>query len=196
MLAGWRLLGRFTTCRPALPLSEAPATLSHPCMALTPKQLRFVAEYLVDLNATQAAVRAGYSKRTANEQGARLLANASVASAVKLGTARQLERIDLTAEMVKDRLRQLAFQDIRKLFTEKGKLRPLHELDAETAAMVAGVEVIKKNAEAGDGIIDTVHKVKIVDPVKPLEMLAKHFGLLVEKVEHSGSLAIQWLSPE
>ena len=56
--------------------------------------------------------------------------------------------------------------------------------------MVAGLEVIKKNAAAGDGVVDTVHKVKVVDPVKALEMLAKHFGLLTEKLEHSGSITI------
>ena len=163
---------------------------------LTPKQARFVAEYLIDLNATQAAVRAGYSPKTANEQGSRLLANASVAAAVQAGTAKQLEKAELTAEMVKARLRLLAFQDIRKLFDDDGNLKPIHELDDDAAAMVAGFEVIKKNAAAGDGIIDTVHKVKAVDAVKPLEMLAKHFGLLIERVEHSGGIVIQHEVPE
>jgi phage terminase small subunit len=161
-------------------------------VALSDKQRRFVAEYLVDLNATQAAIRAGYSPKTANEQGARLLANASVAAAVKDQTAKQLERVGVTAEMVKERLRQIGFQDIRKLFDAEGNLKPIHSLDDEAAVMVGGIEVIKKNAAAGDGVIDTVHKVKVVDPVKSLEMLAKHFGLLTEKIEHSGELVIKW----
>lgn len=165
-------------------------------MALTPKQTRFVAEYLIDLNATQAAIRAGYSAKTANEQGARLLANVSVASIVAEKTQVQLEKAELTAQMVKDRLRLLGFQDIRKLFDEAGNLKPLHQLDDDAAAMVAGVEVVKKNLAAGDGQVDTVHKVKVVDPVKPLEMLAKHFGILVEKVEHSGGIAITHEVPE
>jgi phage terminase small subunit len=101
-----------------------------------------------------------------------------VAAAVAAGAQRQLDKAELTAQMVKDRLRTLAFQDIRQLFDAKGNLRPLHELGDEAAAMVAGVEVIIKNAEAGDGVTDRVHKIKVVDPVKPLEMLAKHFGLL------------------
>jgi len=50
---------------------------------MTPRQERFIEEYLVDINATRAASRAGYSARTANEQGARLLANGSVASAIQ-----------------------------------------------------------------------------------------------------------------
>ena len=67
---------------------------------LTPKQRRFVDEYLVDLNATQAAIRAGYSACTANEQGARLLANASIATAVQSGQNARSERVRITQDDV------------------------------------------------------------------------------------------------
>ena len=67
---------------------------------LTPRQSRFVDEYLVDLNATQAAIRAGYSARTANEQGARLLANASVAAAAQSAQLARSERLQLTQDDV------------------------------------------------------------------------------------------------
>lgn len=161
-------------------------------MALNPKQQRFVAEYLIDLNATQAAIRAGYSAKTAESQASSLLRNPKVAEVVKARTSQQLAKVGVTAEAVKERLRLIGFQDVRKLFDEQGNLKPIHSLDDDAAVMVAGIEVIKKNAAAGDGVIDTVHKVKIVDPVKSLEMLAKHFGLLVERVEHSGALEIRW----
>lgn len=72
---------------------------------LTAKQARFVEEYLMDLNATQAATRAGYSARTANEQGARLLANASVAAAVTAGKAARSERTDITQDWVLDQIK-------------------------------------------------------------------------------------------
>lgn len=155
---------------------------------LSVKQRRFVAEYLKDANATQAAVRCGYSKKTAKQQGSRLLTNVAIAAAVAAKTSQQLQKAELTAQMVKDRLRLLAFQDIRTLFDEDGNLRPLHKLSDDAAAMVAGMEVIIKNAAAGDGITDRVHKIKVVDPVKPLEMLAKHFKLLTEVHEHRFSL--------
>lgn len=119
-----------------------------------------------------------------------------MASAIAEKQAKQLERAELTADMVKDRLRLLAFQDVRALFDEAGNLKPISTLSDDAAAMVAGFEVIKKNAAAGDGVIDTVHKVKVVDAVKPLEMLAKHFGLLIERVEHSGGIAITHEVPE
>jgi phage terminase small subunit len=73
---------------------------------LSEKQRRFVAEYLVDLNATQAAIRAGYSKKTANEQGARLLANASVAEAVRKGQEKKLTKAELKAEEVIQTIRE------------------------------------------------------------------------------------------
>jgi phage terminase small subunit len=68
--------------------------------ALNPKQQRFVAEYLKDLNATQAAIRAGYSKHTAQEQGSRLLSNAMVAAAVAKGQNKIAGKLEITAEKV------------------------------------------------------------------------------------------------
>jgi hypothetical protein len=67
---------------------------------LTPKQAAFVREYLVDLNGTQAATRAGYSPKTANEQAARLLANASVQAAVTKGREKLAAKIEVTTERV------------------------------------------------------------------------------------------------
>lgn len=159
---------------------------------MTPKQARFVAEYRKDLNATQAAIRAGYSEKTAQEQGARLLSNAMVAAAVAEKTQQQLAKADITAERVLQEIGRLAFSDVRTLFDANGKIKPLHTLSADEAACIAGLEVIIKNAEAGDGHMDTVHKIKVWDKSKNLEMLAKHFALLTEKIEHSGGLTIRW----
>lgn len=117
-----------------------------------------MAEYLKDLNATQAAIRAGYSAKTAESSGPRLLGNVGVSAAIQAKQSQQLEKAGVTAEMVKARLSALAFQDIRQLFDAQGNLVPIHQLSDAAAVMVAGLEVIKKNAAAGDGIIDTVHK--------------------------------------
>lgn len=170
---------------------------------LTEKQAKFVAEFLIDLNATQAAIRAGYSRKTADVQGPRLLAHVGVRDAIQAAQAKQLEKvaaevgeIEITAESVKRRLALIAFQDIRKLHDAEGNLLPIHQLPDAVAPMVCGLEVIKKNAAAGDGVIDTVHKVKIADPLRALEMLAKHTGVLTEKVEHSGEMVIRWKDSE
>lgn len=163
---------------------------------MTPKQERFVAEYLIDLNATRAAIAAGYSKKTAHSQGPRLLEDVGVAAAVAKRTQAQLGKANITAERVKERLATIAFADIRDLHDQDGNLKPLHALTADQAAAISQFEVIKKNAEAGDGVIDRVHKVRLADQMKALEMLGKHFGLFIEKVEHSGALEIKWAGDE
>ena len=149
---------------------------------MTPKQERFVSEYLVDLNATQAAIRAGYSKKTANEIGAENLAKRSISEAIAAKTAKQLEKVDLSAERVLEEMRRLALGDVRGLFDESGDLKPLHTLTEAQAAMIGGFEVVIKNAKAGDGHTDTIHKVKVWDKTRALEMLGKHFALLTEHV--------------
>ena len=163
---------------------------------MTPKQTRFIAEYRKDLNATQAAIRAGYSEKTASSQGERLLRNAEIAAAVAEKTQAQLEQADLSAVRVLEELRRLSFADIRGLFDANGNLKPIHELTAEQAACIGGFEVLKKNAEAGDGKIDVVHKVKVIDKTRSLEMLAKHFALLTEKLEIKGALRMIHEVPE
>ena len=163
---------------------------------MTPKQALFIAEYRKDLNGTQAAIRAGYSAKTAASIAEELLRKPEIAQAVAEKTQEQLDRADLSAVRVLEELRRLSFSDIRALFDEQGNLRPLHTLTAEQAACIGGFEVIKKNAEAGDGKIDTVHKVKVIDKTRTLEMLAKHFALLTERVEHSGALEIKWAGDE
>jgi phage terminase small subunit len=149
---------------------------------MTPKQRLFVAEYLKDLNATQAAIRAGYSEKTARSQGERLLTHVDIAPAIAAKTAQQLEKVDLSAERVLEEMRRLALGDVRGLFDESGDLKPLHTLTEAQAAMIGGFEVIIKNAKAGDGHTDTIHKVRIWDKTRALEMLGKHFALLTEHV--------------
>lgn len=158
-------------------------------MALTPKQARFVSEYLIDLNATQAAIRTGYKPNAADVQGARLLANASVSSAIAEKTKKQLERADLTASRVLEELRRLSFSNVQTLFDAKGNLKPIQDLTPEEASAIASLEIIKKNAEAGDGKIDVVHKLKVWDKTRSLEMLAKHFALLTDVVRVDASEA-------
>lgn len=103
---------------------------------------------------------------------------------------------DLSAERVLEEIRRLAFADVRGLFDEHGQLRPLHELTPEQSAAIASLEVIKRNLTAGDGEVDTIHKLKVWDKTKALEMLAKHFALLTEKVDHSGEIRIVHELPE
>lgn len=91
---------------------------------------------------------------------------------------------------------KLAYSDIRQLFDEHGNLKPITEWPDAAAAGVSSVEIVKKNLAAGDGQTDTVHKLKLWDKSKNLEMLFKHLGLLTERIEHSGGIDIRWQGEE
>ena len=111
-------------------------------MPLNDRQARFVAEYLLDLNATQAAIRAGYSAATASQTGARLLANVKVAAAIAEAQAARSRRTEVTADRVVLELARVAFGDPRRVMSWGPggvRLRPSAELADEEAAIVAEV---------------------------------------------------------
>jgi phage terminase small subunit len=152
-------------------------------MPLTAKQQRFVREYVKDSNASQASIRAGYSRKNANVNGPRLLAHAGISREVAKRQAAALQRADLSADIALESIRKPLAADVRKLFYPDGRVRPITELSAEEASLIAGYEVIVKNAKAGDGHTDEVLKVKLVDRSKYVELAAKHFRLLHDHKE-------------
>jgi phage terminase small subunit len=158
-------------------------------MALTDKQRRFVAEYLIDLNATQAAIRAGYSEATARQMGAENLSKPDIANAIAERSKGTAKKLDITAEKVLAAIAEIAFGDVRKMFTEDGALRRPHEWDDETAAAVAGMDVV--TVAAGEGMVEHVAKIKRTDRLRALDMLARHHSLYNDKLEvtHTVGLA-------
>lgn len=159
---------------------------------LSAKRTRFVAEYLVDLNARQAAIRAGYSPKTAEVQGPRLLGNAQVSAAIQAGQRKKLAKLEITAERVLMEVARIAFSDIRAWFDDQGRLKPIADLSDDVAAALGSVELQREKTRtiAGETVTtvleDCVVKVKAWDKGRALELLAKHFGLVKERVEHSG----------
>ena len=108
---------------------------------LTAKQAAFVAEYAVDRNATQAAIRAGYSAKTAASQGERLLRNVEVRQAVDAGLNRLATKTGVTAERVLRERARLAFADPQKTMHEDGRMKLPHELDEDTAAAITSFKI-------------------------------------------------------
>lgn len=98
----------------------------------------------------------------------------------------------VTKERVLEELATIAFASKADFFDKQGNLIPIHKLGRRQARQLASVEIIVKNAQAGDGHMDTVHKLRLWDKTKALEMLAKYHGLLQERVEHSGEVKIKW----
>ena len=152
--------------------------------ALTPKQQRFVDEYLIDLNATQAAIRAGYSEKTAYRTGADNLKKPQIKQAVEVAQSGREKRTEITADRVLEGLAAVAFGDLRTLFSDTGALISPSDLPDAAAKMLAGIEV--STVSRGEGDVEHVAKVKTNDRLKALELLGKHLGMFVDRRELSG----------
>lgn len=147
---------------------------------LTPKQQRFVDEYLIDLNATQAAIRAGYSEKTANEQGARLLANVSVKAEIETAKQDRSERVNVNADYVLRRLFEMAEADKADLYDDAGNLLPVKDWpEVWRKGMVTGIEVNELFDGRGDQReqIGFVKKVHHVNTLSILQTLGKHISV-------------------
>ena len=153
---------------------------------MTPKQQRFVEEYLVDLNATQAAIRAGYSEKTASQQGEQLLKKLEIAQAVEAAMSERAERVEIEQDRVLKELARLGFSDLRNVFTEDGGLKHPATWDDATAASIASVEVVTRRLPGapGEGVeVEYVHKIKSWDKPRALEMIGRHLAMFTDKLE-------------
>lgn len=145
-------------------------------MALTPKQDRFTREYLIDLNGTQAAIRAGYSRHTARVQASDLLLNPDIKAAIQEGMAERAAATATDAAWVLKRLRDEADADINDCYGDSGELLPIDDwpLIWRTGLMVA----IETEELTVDGVrMGTVRKVKQSDRIKRLELIGRHVGV-------------------
>ena len=149
-------------------------------MALTPKRARFVEEYLVDLNAAQAAIRAGYSRKTAREQGCQLLRKLEIVEAIAAGRAALRERTDVTADEVIRGLARIARADMRDYASWGDGQLTVVPSDALTADQAAAISEISMDRH---GRV----KVKLHRKEAAWASLARHFGLFRDKLEHSAS---------
>ncbi|MCV6547546.1 MAG: terminase small subunit [Cohaesibacter sp.] len=146
---------------------------------LNEKQQRFCEEYMLDLNGTQAAIRAGYSAHSAARQASRLLGIAPVRAELSRLKAAQSKRIEISADKLLHMMAQIAFGDIRGIFDVDGHLKPPHEWDEDTAATVAGLDIV--TSAAGKGAVKHVAKIRRSDRLRAMELLARHLSLFNEK---------------
>lgn len=184
-------------------------------MALTPKQAQFVAEYLVDLNATQAAIRAGYSPDTARAIGSENLSKPDVAAAIAEAQAERAKRTEITQDRVLKELAKIGFADISDVITwgtkqiaigydEDGKKLPPDEIaDAvlvrhEPSAFVEAMDSDSLPSEARAAVAEVALtknglRIKMHDKRAALESIGKHLGMFKDRHEHEGSLTIKIL---
>lgn len=145
---------------------------------MTPKQAAFVAEYLVDMNATQAAIRAGYSRKTADAIGKENLRKPPIRAAIDAAMAKHADRLEITAERIQQERARLAFLDPRKLFDAQGAPIPIQDLDEDTAAAIVGVEVLEQYEGSGEDrrFVGYVKKYRLAGKDPSLSALEKQFG--------------------
>lgn len=152
-----------------------------PSNRLRPKQQRFVDEYLVDLNGTRAAIRAGYSARTAASIANENLRKPEIAAAIDAARAEMQVRTEVTADRVIQELAKIAFLDVRKLFNADGSLKAVHELDDDTAAALVSLDV--RLTESENGEITKTARIKLADKRAALVDLGRHLGIFDAKRE-------------
>jgi len=154
--------------------------------ALTKKQKRFVEEYLIDLNATQAAIRAGYSPDTAKSIGSENLTKPDISAAISKAQAERSRRTGINQERVIRELAKVAFLNpVDVIDMEKATIRG--EANREDTACIASIKV--KTIPTDDGTI-TEREVKTYDKLKALELLGKHLGMFTDKLKLEGRVPV------
>jgi len=153
---------------------------------LLPKQSKLVAEYLISGNATQAAIHAGYSPKTAYKIGQENLRKPQIASILAqkqvVIAERQDERLaamELTKERTAREIARISFFDPRKMFAADGRPLSITELDSDTAACVIGLDVLEQYEGSGEDrrLVGLVKKYKIADKNSALDKAAKILGM-------------------
>lgn len=153
---------------------------------MTPKQKRFCEEYLIDLNSTQAAIRAGYSGKTSYSIGQENLNKPEISNAIQQLMQERQSRTQITQDRVLKELSRIAFFDIRKLYKEDGSLKKPNELDDDAAAVLSGIDIVEM--AGGEEAFGFTKKVKIFDKNSALTLAMRHLGMLNDKIEHSGEI--------
>ena len=154
---------------------------------MTNKQKRFCVEYLIDLNATQAAIRAGYSTLTAGAIGAENLKKPQIRACIDKALAEQSKRTGVTADRVVRELAKVAFVNSQDVVNyDDATVRP--DATRDDTAAVASVRVKTIPTKDGPGV---EREVKMHDKLKALELLGKRLRLFTDNVNLSGEGVVQ-----
>lgn len=159
---------------------------------LTPKQKRFIEEYLIDLNASAAAIRAGYKSNNPDVDGYKLLVKPSIQAAIQKAMNERAERTGITADKVLSELAHIAFDDISNYLE--------FSMDEEEKQIKMKVKDSKKIDTRSISEVslgkDGQFRFKLYCKDNALQQLGRHLGLFVDKVENTGTLTFDIKKPE
>lgn len=148
---------------------------------LKPKQKQFVDQFLVDLNATQAAIRAGYSEATAEQGGAQLYRNIKIRAAIDEAMRERRERIGISADFVLQRLYDITRMKASDILDDDGNIRPISEWPEVWDESLSGMElqeVKEKGNDDREEYIETfLKKIKTPDKLRAIELMGKHIDI-------------------
>lgn len=159
---------------------------------LNAKQKRFCEEYIIDLNGTQAAIRAGYSAKTAGEQAGRLLGDVRIQEYIQELKTERSDRTNITADMVVQEIAKVAMLNVEDFYDDIG-LKPLSELDDKAKAAISSYQT--KRIKVGKDEWEDIPIMKVHDKMKALELLGKHVGVF-EKDNHQKKPVNQFIDIE
>lgn len=160
-------------------------------MALTDKQEMFCREYLIDLNATQAAIRAGYSEKTARASGCENLTKPDIQNRIAELKAQRNEQVNVNAAYVLRRLVEIDEMDVLDILKDDGGLKMVHEWPKVWRTTLSGLDILTTVTNFDETTMENIlKKIKWPDKVKNLELLGKHISVMAFKEqashEHTG----------
>ena len=146
-------------------------------MAMTKKQKLFVEEYLIDLNATQAAIRAGYSPSSARQIADENMSKHDIKNAIEKALAERSKRTGINADRIVTELAKIAFLNPSNVINFQNA-SVLETADEEDLACISSLKIKRSSSDTGDSV---EREIKIYDKIKALELLGKHIGMFTDK---------------
>ena len=153
---------------------------------MTKKQKAFIEEYLIDLNATQAAIRAGYSTETAKEIGCENLTKPNIKNAIDKALAERSKRTGINQDRVIQELAKIAFLNPSDVINLQNA-SVLDDADKDDLACISSVKIKRSSSDTGDSV---EREVKVYDKLKALDLLGRHLGMFNDKLKIEGSIPI------
>jgi len=171
-------------------------------MSLNTKQRKFVREYLLDLNGTQAAIRAGYSRKTAGIQAHNLLKKPNIKKAIHKGMDAKAKRYEISVQRILEELAIVAYSDLKHYIDidpDTGAIRAkgFQDMPEKTSRALKAIKedrVIKEDADGHKVTVFDKIRFELHDKLKALELLGKHIGMFRESDTPPGNVYVQIVS--
>lgn len=167
---------------------------------LTRKQEAFCQEYIIDFNATQAAIRAGYSKKTAGSIGFENLKKPEIQKRLAGLIKKRSERAEITADRVLAECMRVALADVGEAFDENGNIKAIHDIPEDVRRAISGFEVIEEFQGEGKDkeFVGYLKKVKFWSKDKNIEVLFRHIGMFEKdnRQKPTNKIIVEYVEPK